>query len=81
MPGRTSTAVKTLFVEPILVLSQFLNALNLLIVVEISITWIFLVRYSHCSELTAKGDFTLQSPEKDKTFLDVIVAVVVVLQP
>ena len=81
MPGRTSTAVKTLFVEPILVLSQFLNALNLLIVGEISITWIFLVRYSHRSQLTAKGDFTLQSPEKDKTLLDVIVAVVVVLQP
>ena len=35
MPGRTSTAVKTLFVEHILVLSQFLDAFNLLIVSEI----------------------------------------------
>ena len=35
MPGTTSTPVKTLFVEHILVLSQFLDAFNLLIVSEI----------------------------------------------
>lgn len=35
MPGTTSTPVETLFGEHILVLSQFLDALNLLIVSEI----------------------------------------------
>lgn len=72
MPGTTSTPVKTLFVEQILVLSQLLNALNLLIVSEIFYDLDILGQVVTPFIAHSKG-----SPEKGKTF---IVAVVVVLQ-